>query len=307
MGSKVSYIIENVSLLKADSVEKTSLLINQDRIEFMRPSMKNFRFMRMDMSTYLLTPGYVMLDFSLHTLLHFQEFKQYMIQHYLKKGCTSLLTVVDVQGERDLATKLKEKRHQMINTPIDYYIGIKLPLHSLTPAILRKCKQQNVSVVFIEADKEDTFKAISWGWIRDAMFSNPITLILYPPKDSHKNQKILHLWEKIMKENRLSSISTPLEEKAPLSKNVLMRLGIYPVKGDIRVGGQVNYNLYNLDDLRYHTNGMPKIQYDEQVPTFTAHQGKLINVKGDITFNPGVGEESFISISGRFIPQSASF
>jgi hypothetical protein len=310
VGSILSYIIDSVSLLKSDGIEKTSLLINKNRIEFMRHSMKNIRFMRMDMSSYLLTPGYVMLDFSLHSSLHFQEFKKYIIQQYLKKGCTSLLSVVDVHYEQELATKLKQRRHLLINSPIDYYIGVKLPLKSLSPSILRKCRQQNISVVFVEVDQDDKLSAKSWGWIRDAMFSNPITLIPYllnGINSVNKKQKFLQVWEQFMKEHRLSSISTTLEEKMPLSKDVLMRLGIYPEKGDIRVGGQVNYNLYNLDDLRYHTDGTPIINYDEHSPTFTAHQGRLINVNREISFKPGTGEECFIPISGRFIPQSASF
>jgi hypothetical protein len=141
------------------------------------------------------------------------------------------------------------------------------------------------------------------------MFSNSITLIPYPIdgiNSVNKKKKTLQLWEQIMKDNRLSSISTYLEEKVPLKKDVLMRLGIFPEKGDIRVGGQVNYNLYKLDAIRYHTDGTPMIHFEDHLPTFTAHQGRLINVNGEISFIPGIGEECFIPISGRFIPQSAS-
>jgi hypothetical protein len=128
VGSILSYIIDKASLLKADGIKQTSLLINNNRIEFMRHSMENIRFMKMDMSSYLLNPGYVMLDFSLQLKLHFQDFKENMIQQYLKKGCTSLLTVVNVQYEQELTSKVKQRRQLMINSPIDYYIGVKLPL-----------------------------------------------------------------------------------------------------------------------------------------------------------------------------------
>ncbi|MGM0873982.1 MAG: hypothetical protein ACQEWV_04135 [Bacillota bacterium] len=306
----MSYIIDRASVLKADGIKKTSLLINNNRIEFIRHSMENIRYMKMDMSSFLLTPGYVMLDFSLQLTLHFQEFKENIIQQYLKKGCTSLLTVVNVHYEQELTSKLKQRRQLMINSPIDYYIGVKLPLKSLTPSIIRKCKQQNISVVFVEVDYDYELTSKSWGWIRDAMFSTPITLIPYPQdglNSVNKKKKLLQIWEQIMKDNRLSSISTYLEEKEPLKKDVLMRLGIYPEKGDIRVGGQVNYNLYKLDAIRYHTDGKPVIHFDNHLPTFTVHQGRLINVNGEISFIPGTGEECFIPISGRFIPQSASF
>ncbi|WP_299088361.1 hypothetical protein [uncultured Metabacillus sp.] len=304
------YIIDNATIVKANGLEKTSILINKNKIEFMRQSMDNIRFMRMDMSSYLLTPGYVMLDFSLHSLLHFQQFKQNLIHHYMKKGCTSLLTVVDIHFEHELGATLKQKRHQMINSPIDYYIGIKIPLKLLSPSMIRKCKQQQIAVVFVEIDETDKLSSKSWGWIRDAMFSNPITLIPFlKEKNEFVNKKpkqLLH-WERIMKEHRLSSIVSPLEEGVPLSKDVLMRLGIYPEKGDIRVGGQVNYNLYKLGEIRYHTDGKPVINAIEQHPTITVHQGRIMNVDGETSFIPGIGVECFIPISGRFIPQSVSF
>lgn len=309
MGKTLCYIIDRASLLKTDGMEKKSLLINKNRIEFMRHSMDNIRFMRMDMSSYLLTPGYVMLDFSLHSLFHFQEFKNHVIDQYLRKGCTALLTVVNVEYEQELKTKLKQRRHLMINSPIDYYIGVKISFKNLTPSFIRKCKQFKVSLIFVDIENTENISSKSWGWIRDAMFSAPITLIpfLNQEKSLSKKQKMLYEWNMVMKEHRLASVSAFLKEGVPLSKDILMRLGIYPEKGDIRVGGQVNYNLYRLNEIKYHPNGKPLINHHELQPIFTVHQGRLINVNGEVSFNPGIGEECFIQISGRFIPQTASF
>ncbi|WP_226526652.1 hypothetical protein [Metabacillus niabensis] len=301
--------MDKVGILKSDRIEQTTLLVNQNKIEFMRQSMDNIKFMRMDLSSYLITPGYVMLDFSLHSLLPFQDFKQQFIR-YLKKGCTSLLTVVDIKYEKELVSHVRKRRHLMINSPIDYYMAIKLSLKSLNQSVLRKCKQQQVSIVFVEINKDDRLDLTSWGWIRDAMFSNPITLIPYTSDESLspiKKNRLLQEWNRIVREHRISSVYEFLEEGTPLSKEILMKLGIYPVKGDIRVGNKLNYNLYKLEELKYHIDGKPIIQDDEISPTFTSHNGKLININGDILFLPGKGEECFISISSRFIPQSASF
>ncbi|WP_226666859.1 hypothetical protein [Metabacillus litoralis] len=296
------YIIENATLLKSGGTTKTSLLIKGNKIEFMKTSLSNFRFIRMDMSSYLLTPGYVMLDFSLQSPLHFQEFKQHIIENYVKKGCTTLLTVTSVEKEQDLLPKLKQRRHLMINSPIDYYIGVKIPLKILKPSLLRKLRQQNISVVFVELCEDDKMRGKSWGWIRDAMFSNPITLVPFVEEGLYKEsftQKLLKSWEIHMKEHRLSSLSHQLTDGEQLTRDSLMTLGIYPEKGEIRVGGQVNYNLYKLDNIKYHTDGQPIL--NSSPPMFTIHHGKLINIDGEISFNPGTGEECFIPISGRFI------
>ena len=303
------YIMDRVGILKNDRIEHATLLINQDKIEFIRQSMDNIKFMRMDLSSYLLTPGYVMLDFSLHSLLPFQDFKKQIIQ-LLAKGCTSLLTVVDVKYEKELVSNVKQRRHLMINSPIDYYMAIKLSIKSLNQSVLRKCKQQQISIIFVEINKDDKLDLTSWGWIRDAMFSNPITLIPYTNDEtlsSFRKQKLLQNWNRTVREHRLSSLNEFLEEGTPLSKNILMRLGIYPVKGDIRVGSKLNYNMYKLDEIKFSIDGKPIIQHNEITPTFSSHNGKLININGNISFLPGKGEECFISIPGRFIPLSASF
>ncbi|MDQ0228764.1 hypothetical protein [Metabacillus malikii] len=301
----MSYIIDHASLIKNDGLRKISLLINNNRIEFMRSTMDNFRFMRMDMSPFLLTPGYVMLDFSLQSSLTFKEYKSYFINKYIKKGCTTLITVTDIKDEKELLSKVKQRRHLMINSPIDYYIGVKVAFKALTPAVIRKCKRYNISIIFVELNEHDDLKNKSWGWLRDAMFSNPVTLIPYVNDEKTnmaRKQKILNLWKKIMEENRLSSISSTLNEGIPISKEVLMRLGIYPIKGDIRVGGQVNYNLYKITDVHFQ-NGKPLLNTN---PTVTVHQGKILNVNGLVSYVPGIGEECYISITGRFMPLSES-
>ncbi|XQY90394.1 hypothetical protein ACNRWW_12690 [Metabacillus sp. HB246100] len=305
------YIIDQASLLKSNgTIKKTSLLIKKNKIEFMKTSLDNYRFMRMDMSSYLLTPGHVMVDFFLQFNQTYHEFKQLMIEKYLKKGCTALITSVEINNEKELAMKLKQRRHLMINSPIDYYVGVKIPFKLLTPSFLRKCRKEQLSVVFIDITEEDYLYEKSWGWIRDAMFSNPITLIPYLNEETMplaNRKKILENWVRLMEEHRLSSVVDTLQVDSPLSISTLMKVGIYPRKGDIRIGGQVNYNLYLLDDIRYYTDGRPKLDYKIHLPIVTAHQGEILNINRQITFKPGVGEECFIPISGRFMPHSASF
>ena len=39
-------------------------------------------------------------------------------------------------------------------------------------------------------------------------------------------------------------IPFPLQERMPLSLDVLKKIGIYPQQGDLRIGGEVDYNIY---------------------------------------------------------------
>ncbi|MED4532178.1 hypothetical protein ABET51_07105 [Metabacillus fastidiosus] len=300
----MTYIIDRTNMLTNNGVEQTSLLIKNNQVEFIRPALDNFKYMKMNMSRYLLTPGYVMPDFSLNSSLHFTQFKEIMIHKLMKKGCTAVLTVVSIQYEKELDSAVKNQRQLMINSPIDFYIGVKINLEKLTPSFIRSCKKLRIPVIFIEFNNEYELERKPWGWIRDAMFSSPITLIPYPAGD---HLKLLNKWKIITKKHKMSSLNECPKEHAPLEKEMLMTIGIYPEKGEIRAGSEVDYNMYDLSELSLQVDEKTFLHYDSHNPVFTVHKGRLINVNSRIIFKPGYGEECFITIPSRFIIQHTSF
>ncbi|MFC0271614.1 hypothetical protein ACFFIX_09110 [Metabacillus herbersteinensis] len=305
----MSYIIDRTNVLKQSGFEKTSLLIKENRIEFIQPSMERFKFMKMDMSSYLLSPGFVMIDFSLNSSFNFSTFKGYMIEKLMSKGCTTVITVVPVDDEKELSSKLKKRRQLMINSSIDYYLGVRIPLKALTPSLIRACKRQKISLIFVEYDNELELSTLAWGWIRDAMFSTPVTLApIWSGRDAslYRKGKQNVIWKKIMNSNKISAILDTLKEHQPIQKEKLMKIGIYPEKGEIRIGGQVDYNVYDYQQICSKVEQKPFVDYDNHIPMITVHKGELIKVQSTFHFKPGFGHECLVPISGRFISEPDS-
>ncbi|MEM5592492.1 hypothetical protein AAHH67_13640 [Niallia circulans] len=104
----MQYIIENIHLLKRQRVKKTSILIEDNRVELMRDTFHSYQYMRMDGSPYMMTPTTVMLDNHVTRILSYTQQKQYIEENLIKKGCTTLLFYLEVNRERELPLQVKK-------------------------------------------------------------------------------------------------------------------------------------------------------------------------------------------------------
>ncbi|MBD1381694.1 hypothetical protein [Metabacillus arenae] len=302
------YIIEGVQLCKNDTLKTCSLLIEKNRIQFIDHHLEKLKFMRMLANEYVMTPGFIMMDTLPEDIKTFPQVKSYLSENYLIRGCTSLISVIPIQYEGDIQKKVKERRQILINSPIDFYIALEISAKNLTPSLLRLCKKLKISMVIVNFFNENEIRRVPWGWIRDALFMNPVTLI---PKISKAEMsffqyhKVKFLWRDMVKEHKLTALQDCPQNNRPLQKNELMTIGIYPDKGDLRIGGQVDYNLYKLEDVGYSVEENIILDYHIHKPTFTVHKGRLQKAE-KIHYYTGFGEECVIPITKRFLPQSAT-
>src|SRR5690606_23704187 len=117
-------------------IKKCSLLIKNEKIDYISDKLNRLNYMRSNLSEFLLTPGHVMLNYSFANLIPFKNFKDEMINTYLQNGCTTLLVICEVKSERELSKVITNTRNNLLNSPIDYYIGIQIPLKKLTPSLI---------------------------------------------------------------------------------------------------------------------------------------------------------------------------
>jgi len=302
----MTYIIEQANILKDDKVVKNSILIKNNQIEYMSSDLTRLNFVRMDLSKFLLTPGHVMMNFSLATHMPFQRYKEYISENYLRKGCTTLLVICSVLRVREIEDVVKRTKSYMLNSPIDFYIGLQIPLKLLTPTVIRICKRLNIPIVIVEIDDEKKLATMPWGWIKEAMYPYffPIIPSWKLEKSFLRGKSHLQLWKKITTQNRIPSIhDCPIENK-PLSKDILTRIGIYPDKGELRVRGEVDYNLYDLNEISYTVDEKPVVDYDNHIPSITVHKGKLLKIPSQVFFYPGFGKECKVKLPGHFMANS---
>ncbi|WP_078546094.1 hypothetical protein [Litchfieldia alkalitelluris] len=300
----MTYLIEQANVLKENKIEKCSIVVKGTNIDYISSSNKRFTFMKMNLSNYLLTPGHVMMNYTFTETTPFKEFKAVLQKDYVDKGCTTLISICDVKKEYELFDKINRKKNTLINSPIDFYIGIKIPLKLLTPSFIRACKRVKIPIVIVEIDDVSDLQQVPWGWIKEAFYPYFFPLI---PKWNIKEKSFFNannhigLWDEIMAEHGIASINACPEEGVPLSLDLLKKMGVYPDKGDIRIRGAMDYNLYNIDDLSYSLEQKPSFDFQTFRPIITMHKGKFLKVDHQTFFSPGFGKECKVKLPGYFV------
>lgn len=299
----MTYIIDNANILKDSELITTSLLIKQNKIAYISNHFKKYSFTRMNAEPYIMTPTFVLFD----SLMGFKNFsfeqkKNYFLQNFIMQGCTTLLTYVDIKYESELSSKIKATKLELLNSPIDYLIGIKVPLNLLSPSFIRQCKKEKIPAIFIELQEMDDLSSVPWGWIREAMFPfNPPLIPSLSEINDRNKKKLLQDWKDILKIQKIKHFEAPLIEREPLKLGVLSNLGIFPLKSSIMQGGEVSYNLYLKNREIKNIDVASLFHYHKDKLLVTVHKGVVIRAtEENILFRSGFGEHVSVKMPSFF-------
>jgi hypothetical protein len=287
----MGYIIENANILKETKLTKSSLLIEGDRIAAKNEHIHQNKLIKMNAESYIMTPSYVLLDTRIPLNASFQEFRKYMVENFLLKGCTTLLTYSSITYESELTEKIKETKTALISSPIDFLISVKVSLRLLTPSFIRKCKKERIPAIFIEVEDLDELTNIPWGWIREALF--PYNCPLVPIISNHLKKDVkraLSKWKDIMENEKIPAILEEMQEDQPLSVPVLNKIGLYPQKASLLHGAEVSYNLYLKAREIINVDEVELFHYHSDRLLVTVNKGKVVRAGEEVLFKPGYGE-----------------
>ncbi|XJZ26038.1 hypothetical protein ACF5W4_11565 [Bacillota bacterium Lsc_1132] len=287
----MAYIIENANILKDHGLLTKSILIKENRIDGIQNSFKQYRFMKMNAEPFILTPSYVLLDTKLPLASSFQQFKAYMVEHFLLKGCTTLLMYVNVSFQSELSKKVNELKTALISSPIDFLIGVRIPLKLVTPQFIRICKKERIPAIFVEVKDKQELEAIPWSWIREALFpyNSPLVPIFLGEnrKSVKESQK---RWTEILLKEKIPALFEEMEENVPLSAAVLNKIGIYSKKSSLNHGAEVSYNLYVKSKEINNVDTKQLFLYHSDRLVITVQKGKIVRAGKEVQFKPGNGE-----------------
>ncbi len=287
----MGYIIENANILKETKLSKSSLLIKGSQIAAKQHHIRNNKYMKMDAESFIMTPSYVLLDTKIPLNASFQEFRRYMIETFLLKGCTTLITSISISFESELADKIKETKTALISSPIDFLICVTIPLRMLTPSFIRKCKKERVPAIFIEMNDLDELAKIPWGWIREALFPYNCPLVpIISTELKQEARRALSKWKVIMENGKIPSILEELKENQPLTIQMLNKLGLYPQKASLLHGSEVSYNLFYKAREIMNVDEVGLFHYHSDRLVVTVNKGKVVRAGEEVLFNPGFGE-----------------
>lgn len=283
------YLIDRATLMMNGKKSIVSMLIQEDEIRLIGNAFSQSLVMKMDVSPFIMTPSLV--KFIPHIPdLPFPQFKQFFSEQFLLTGCSAFVTTFRIQYEFEFESKLLEKRTQLLNSPIDYMLGVQMPADKVTTSIVKKCKKEKIPLIFIELKKD--LPSIPWGWLREAAFPfNPIFIpVFLPPQKPFAEKRTLQKWAKQMKEERISHLAYPLTEKKSLNEDELKLFGLYPKRGVLRPGGEISYNLYLKMD-----------EWDKKNPDIAVYKGLFNTIENQSFFRPGFGQEIMINKTALFV------
>ena len=287
----MGYIIENANILKETKLTKLSLLIEEDHIAAKKERIHHKKYIKMNAESYIMTPSFVLLDTRIPLNASFQEFRKYMVENFLLKGCTTLLTYSSITYESELTEKIKETKTALISSPIDFLIGVKISLRLLTPSFIRKCKKERIPAIFIDVEDLEELTNIPWGWIREALF--PYNCPLVPIISNHLKKdakRALSKWKDTMENEKIPAILEEMKEDQPLSVPVLNKIGLYPQKASLLHGAEVSYNLYLKAREIINVDEVELFHYHSDRLLVTVNKGKVVRAGEEVLFKPGYGE-----------------
>ena len=285
------YIFEDIHLVKRRRVKKTSILIEDNRIELIKDKFHSYQYMRMDGSPYIMTPTTVMLDNQVQQITSNTQQRNYIEENLIKKGCTTFLFYLEVKREKELVMQLKKIKNQLLNCAIDYVTAVKIPLKLLSTSFVRLCKREKVPVIFIEVEEAKALYQIPWGWIKEALFPYNAPLVpIFLTKNEQEKKTTQNIWSSLMRDVKIPSIAHEIEEGVAISYPDLVKMGIYPFKGNVYQGGEVTYNLFAFDEsiINIEENDLFLYHYDRI--QMTIHKGKCIRAGDKVFYRPGFGE-----------------
>lgn len=283
----MAYIIENAQVLKGDKWRSLCFLIENNQIISSRASFSMYKHLRTDAGNYIMTPSHVLLDFNLPITSAFEQRKSYYLENFIKKGCTTVLTSIRIQREKQLTSELKKIHAALLDCPFDYVIGVSITPALLTSSFIRICKRERVPAIFVEITNSADLEKIHWGWVKEAMFPYNCPLIPIFKDDS---QKLKRFWAELTESHNIPSLKEEIQAGYPLDRRVLEKIGIYPRKSNLHDGGEVSYNFYLKDSetVKMVENEL-FMKYDSHL-LVTMHKGKIIRAGKQLSYCPGYGE-----------------
>ncbi|MBT2661030.1 hypothetical protein [Bacillus sp. ISL-45] len=297
----MAYIIENVHLLKGQAFMDTSMLVEGQRILSATSKFERYNYMRMDADKFIMTPTHVLFDPNLPVNESFKERKEYYLKNFIMKGSTVVFTTVKIQFERQLEEKLKQAKSNYLDSPIDFVLGVRIPPRVMNPGFIRKCKKLKIPAIFLEIDEMDELAAMPWGWIKEALFPYNCPIIPVFPESKHKKGRQLQLnaWSDLMKREKVPAVHDDLANPGPVSRSILKKTGIFPEKSNLHSGGELSYNLYNIN-AETKQRDEHGLFFQSKHLAVTVDKGKVIRAGDEVYYRPGMGENVIINTPGFF-------
>ncbi|MCF6408226.1 hypothetical protein [Pseudalkalibacillus salsuginis] len=244
-------------------------------------------------------PGHILRNFSLSGMD--EESLLNHCEELVSRGCTTVVSAFPLKYTKEFEHRLESLRKQLSNLPIDYVIGVQLPMTRISPSLIRNCQRHKLPFINTIVEQEEDLDTVIWEWIRNVNFPYTIPILADWSQLPVHEKRLLQLkekWKRLCKEKSIATIDAFPEEGERLSKDQLQGLGIYPKKGSWISGSDVDYLIY---EGNISVDGEEILKYDgDNNPAIVVQNGTVIKVGEEFRLEPGTGRELKIIRPGIF-------
>ncbi|RFU68489.1 hypothetical protein D0469_12180 [Peribacillus saganii] len=289
----MAYLMEKFQLLQHGELKETSMFIKNNEIQTIHISTAKLKFMKMNLEGFVIAPSFCTVAGEIGN-----GKQDSLMELYVRRGITSIIVPVPICYEFEVKEKVRTFRKKLETSPLDYVLALQIPQRLLTPSIMMYCKSAKIPAVFIEVDQLDALESLAWTWIKQSGFPySPVLIPLFKEKEFDRGYE--KRWVQLMRTVKISSLDSGLVAGEPLGLEQMKKLGIYPKKGDLHAGGEINYNIYLKEAAGDLLNGKHSLIYDKVIGTVS--KGKVIRAGETLYLNPGDGREIIVQVPGFFI------
>ncbi|KMK76427.1 hypothetical protein [Alkalihalobacillus pseudalcaliphilus] len=289
------YLIDRVNEMREGHFIQRVYLVNEGKVTFVQNQFAHWNKRRMDMSGFTLEVGRVMSEH--HTLDENTHNDQ---SHLIKKGCTTAVLFPQVAYESKIQDVYDTTKKKMYSSRVDYVIGLEIPLRLLRPSVLLACKKYKIPALKIEIKQGD--KPADMAWMYIAQVQREYRTVLLPYFSSGNESEIQEqrtAWKQAMSDYKISWHSF-IKEGKPWPKELLQKVGLYPIKGTLMVGSDLDYLLFSENQSQL-VDANDNLDYDYRHPCIVVLRGQIIKINEQDGGKLGYGRLIDIKMPGRLL------
>ncbi|WP_157796489.1 hypothetical protein [Bacillus sp. FJAT-45037] len=303
------YVFDELKKVDDQFNDSRSYLVSDGTIRYMNKEMNRWKGYRVSGKGFSIQAGHVMTMPKMTTPLNVYQFKQYQ-KELISKGCTTLIHFSKADYEKDLSYAIKRAKHECINSSLDYLVALEIPLRLLRPTVISTCKRLKVPLLKIHIDSIHDFTSVEWDQISQRMLTYPIVLIpIFKEMNEKKERQYLELWKWFCQKYRIQTEALP-GNQVGWSKKALQKIGVAPLKGELLVSSDFDYQLFHQNqsvgctienEQGFSLEAQSKLDYDKREPNIVGLRNRLLKVENTVHLYPGYGRQIQFASPRRFL------
>jgi hypothetical protein len=284
------YYFEKIKVLSETGFEKQNIYFTNELIV---PShyLNWFHKRKVDANGLWLGPGKVMLD--LDFPLRDRKTRDHHVRKYLYRGCSLLISILELERRLDWRTLFHTYVRELNGLAIDYMVVPQVNIKYLTPDMIRFFGLQKVPFILVYLTNNSDLDQVKWGWLKQMQMTVKTPLACLDQRLSSNLIKEIKNQQLLFVSDLLSNTTIP--------KQVLIATGISPKKGEIRMYGDADFNLYEMKQHKEinRVHGL-RNQPTELYPYISVLKGNVVKLRQTVIDKKGFGDWCKISIQNHF-------